>query len=95
MRVGEWIYTFAMDDHSPLDHGVAMHFVEAHALPAKDTDRLWDRPTVGDIFTSVLLRQRIQHFDGRRDRYKRSDEQHLLFRIKRGYLHYATSRIWT
>jgi hypothetical protein len=40
MPVGEWIYTFPMEDRSPLDHGVGMHFVEAHPLAAKDTDPL-------------------------------------------------------
>ena len=71
-----------MEDRSPLDHGVGMYSVEADPLPAKDVDRLSARCTLGDIFTSVLLRQQIQHFDGWRDRYERPDKQHLLFRIQ-------------
>ena len=73
---------FQWGDHNLLVLSVQMHFAEAHPIAAKDPIRLWVRCTLGDIFTSVLLRQQIQHFDDWRDRYEMLDKQHLLFRIQ-------------
>jgi hypothetical protein len=53
-----------MEERSPLDDGVGMHFVEVHPLPAPDIDWPSARCTLGDIFALVLHKQQIQHFDG-------------------------------